>query len=668
MSCVHYRFFSKLTYDTVTFHGFHISLCDLKRQIMGREKLKVANCDLQITNAQTKEEYTDDNALIPKNSSVIVRRIPGGGVKATGKTCVTSQTEPGSGTSKAIDDSSASISVSQLMKTANLAEANASEEDKLKAMMAQSCHEYDPVNYMKKALGPPPPSYTCFRCGKPDHYKKNCPTKGDKNFESVPRVKKSTGIPRTFMMEVKDPTTKGAMLTNSGKYAIPIINAEAYARGKKEKPPFLPEEPSSSSSSNDPLPDELLCLLCKDIMTDAAIIPCCGNSYCDECIRTALLESEEHTCPTCHQTDVCPDTLIANKSLRQAVNNFRNGTGYTKRLRQQIQQQQQQQVPPPPPPLPLMAVLPVGPGWEQSKSPCSASSYSGGLYTYSKSRSGSSHCSYSPSLSGSHSHSYLRSPPCPRVKGKSHNYRSWSRSHGHHRSRSRSPLYRRYRSRPRSPVLRGQSPTNWTVPQGEGEREYFNRHREVPSYDIKASDSRAVAFRDPLEKEIYREWERNHREWYEKFYKGHAVGTQPPPPVHRENFSLGSFDPPGTRQENSPYGPGCREDYPDGQSYQNRHTVGNDPEKPSGRESHSIKDATQSKEKEGENPLGDNKGNRQKKHRKRRKGDENEGPPNVRSMHQKAQEIKDKEKDSFFLFRSKLALSSRDLKSEIGHL
>ena len=31
-------------------------------------------------------EYTDDNALIPKNSWVIVRRIPAGGVKATSKT------------------------------------------------------------------------------------------------------------------------------------------------------------------------------------------------------------------------------------------------------------------------------------------------------------------------------------------------------------------------------------------------------------------------------------------------------------------------------------------------------------------------------------------------------------------------------------------------------
>lgn len=59
--------------------------------------------------------------------------------------------------------------------------------------------------------------------------------------------------------------------------------SEAYAIGKKEKPPFLPQNQSSSSEEEDPVPDELLCLICKDLMTDAVVIPCCGNSYCDEC-------------------------------------------------------------------------------------------------------------------------------------------------------------------------------------------------------------------------------------------------------------------------------------------------------------------------------------------------------------------------------------------------
>uniref|UniRef100_A0A3B4Y1H3 DWNN domain-containing protein n=1 Tax=Seriola lalandi dorsalis TaxID=1841481 RepID=A0A3B4Y1H3_SERLL len=83
MTHVHYKFSSKLSYDTVVFDGPHITLTDLKRQIMGREKLRAGDCDLQITNAQTKQEYTDNEGLIPKGSSVIVRRIPISGGKSS---------------------------------------------------------------------------------------------------------------------------------------------------------------------------------------------------------------------------------------------------------------------------------------------------------------------------------------------------------------------------------------------------------------------------------------------------------------------------------------------------------------------------------------------------------------------------------------------------------
>lgn len=44
-------------------------------------------------------------------------------------------------------------------------------------------------------------------------------------------------------------------------------------------------------------------------------------------IRTALLDSDQHICPTCSQSGVSPDTLIANKFLRQV--NLTNTYAYT---------------------------------------------------------------------------------------------------------------------------------------------------------------------------------------------------------------------------------------------------------------------------------------------------------------------------------------------------
>lgn len=175
---------------------------------------------------------------------------------------------------------------------------------------------------------------------------------------------------------------------------------------------------------------------------------------------------------------------------------------------------------------------------------------------------------------------------------------------------------------------------------------------------MKAYYGRSIDFRDPFEKERYREWERNYREWYEKFYKDYAVGAQPRPPVNRENFSPDRFGPPGTRRENSPYARGRREDYAGGQSHRNRNIAGNFPEKLSGREGHGIKDPTKSKEKEVENPLGDGKGNKHKKHRKRRKGDENEGFPNAELLEstKKTREpgtAEDIKSDSLFMLPSR---------------
>ncbi|XP_019113893.2 E3 ubiquitin-protein ligase RBBP6 isoform X2 [Larimichthys crocea] len=351
MTHVHYKFSSKLSYDTVVFDGPHITLGDLKRQIMGREKLRAGDCDLQITNGQTKEEYTEDDGLIPKGSSVIVRRIPLIGARSnTNKTRNIERSDVQQhsfGAAKAMDDQDSSGTLPLFSKMANLADADVSEEDKLKVILNQNT--YDSVNYKKFGTALPA-NYTCYRCGNTGHHIRNCPTSGDKNFEAPPRLKKSTGIPRSFMVEVDDPNIKGAMLTNCGHYAIPAIHAKAYAIGKKEKPPFVPQEQPKTEEKEEPIPDELVCLICHDLLSDAVVIPCCGNSYCDDCIRTTLLDSEEHVCPTCNQSDVSPDNLIANKFLRQAVNTFKKEqSGMCGTSQSQNPTQTSSPVPTPPP-------------------------------------------------------------------------------------------------------------------------------------------------------------------------------------------------------------------------------------------------------------------------------------------------------------------------------
>ena len=66
-----------------------------------------------------------------------------------------------------------------------------------------------------------------------------------------------------------------------------FIYSQAYKEGKKERPPFQ-QEPEPVAEKPE-IPEDLLCNVCKDLLTDAVMIPCCGNSFCDEC---KLLELE----------------------------------------------------------------------------------------------------------------------------------------------------------------------------------------------------------------------------------------------------------------------------------------------------------------------------------------------------------------------------------------
>ncbi|OMJ28894.1 putative RING finger protein [Smittium culicis] len=76
MSQIHYKFKAAKDYSTIVFDGLSISVFDLKQEILKAKKLNVDEFDVNILNSQTNEEYSDDKALIQRNTSVFVHRIP----------------------------------------------------------------------------------------------------------------------------------------------------------------------------------------------------------------------------------------------------------------------------------------------------------------------------------------------------------------------------------------------------------------------------------------------------------------------------------------------------------------------------------------------------------------------------------------------------------------
>lgn len=83
--------------------------------------------------------YEDENALIPKNTSLLIARIP---LAAQTK----SKTWEGYG-----GDSTPPTRVDEvgpIAKAVDLANLDASEDDKIRAMISQSTQDYDPSKYV----------------------------------------------------------------------------------------------------------------------------------------------------------------------------------------------------------------------------------------------------------------------------------------------------------------------------------------------------------------------------------------------------------------------------------------------------------------------------------------------------------------------------------------
>jgi hypothetical protein len=56
------------------------------------------------------------------------------------------------------------------------------------------------------------------------HWIQDCPTNSDREFDNKPRIKRTTGIPRSFLKAVENPNkgeiTQGVMVTPDGGYVV----------------------------------------------------------------------------------------------------------------------------------------------------------------------------------------------------------------------------------------------------------------------------------------------------------------------------------------------------------------------------------------------------------------------------------------------------------------
>ncbi|KAF7090434.1 hypothetical protein CFC21_093184 [Triticum aestivum] len=354
---VYYKFKSARDYDSIPIEGQFISVLNLKEMIFESKHLgRGTDFDLMISNAQTDEEYADESIMIPKNTSVLIRRIPGrprmpivtepqeaiaaenrveeivpSGSAFLGDSSMKypeeSEWDDEFGNSLYVSDSVPSQPASQAIDASS--ENQIDEDSKIKALIDTAAVDYSqiPDGYgsgrgygrgmggrmmagrgFGRGMGrldnrSPPPGYICHRCKVPGHFIQHCPTNGDTRYD-VRRMKPPTGIPKSMLMATPD----GSYALPSGAGAVLKPNEAAFERE-------IEGLPTTRSLSD--LPPELRCPLCKEVMKDAVLTSkCCFKSFCDKCIRDYIINKSMCVCGA---TSILADDLLPNRTLRETI-------------------------------------------------------------------------------------------------------------------------------------------------------------------------------------------------------------------------------------------------------------------------------------------------------------------------------------------------------------
>lgn len=355
---VYYKFKSAKDFDSIPIDGHFISIGNLKEKIFETKHLgRGTDFDLVVTNAQTNEEYLDEAMLIPKNTSVLIRRVPGrprmpivtekDEPKVENKVDETQPTNSNfvgadSSAMKYPDDSEwdefgndlyAIPEVVPVQSSNPVLDApppsKADEDSKIKALIdtpaldwqRQGTDGFGPGRGFGRGIGgrmmggrgfgriglerkTPPQGYICHRCKVPGHFIQHCPTNGDPTYD-IKRVKPPTGIPKSMLMATPD----GSYALPSGAVAVLKPNEAAFEKEIEGLP---------STRSVGELPPELHCPLCKEVMKDAVLTSkCCFKSFCYKCIRDHIISKSMCVCGA---TNILADDLLPNKTLRDTIN------------------------------------------------------------------------------------------------------------------------------------------------------------------------------------------------------------------------------------------------------------------------------------------------------------------------------------------------------------
>ncbi|OAP54797.1 hypothetical protein AYL99_11245 [Fonsecaea erecta] len=325
----------------VTIDGPHTDVWNLKREIINISRLgDGTDFDLKIYRENSNEEYTDDTEIIPKDSTVLARRLP---ASAPGKGRAARYV---SGKPPVSAKPTVASTASKPRKTVDMGKAM-TEQEKLQAMLqftdAQWQQKQEEMShetrvpmqgkpFAKKANvpeGEPPHGYICYRCGKKGHWIQACPTNDDASYDTKNRIKRTTGIPRSMLKKIDradidkldDVQRQNLMVNAEGEYVFAQADEKAWRKHLEQVKAAEAAQKKEQIGDKELQDRGLECSIDKRLFVDPMKTPCCGKTYCHVCIENALLENDL-TCPGCETENISLERLEPDEEMKNKIKEY----------------------------------------------------------------------------------------------------------------------------------------------------------------------------------------------------------------------------------------------------------------------------------------------------------------------------------------------------------
>jgi protein MPE1 len=180
----------------------------------------------------------------------------------------------------------------------------------------------------------PPNGYVCHRCGEKGHWIQQCPTNDNPEYDNRPRVKRTTGIPKSFLKTVDKATVlaqgadgddsktpAGIMVNADGEFVIAEPDKASWQKFQAKAQGSAEAKKIAAQGEKELQERGLECDIDNKMFIDPMKTPCCAKTYCNDCITNALIEGDL-VCPSCQTEGVLIDDLKPDEEATAKIEEY----------------------------------------------------------------------------------------------------------------------------------------------------------------------------------------------------------------------------------------------------------------------------------------------------------------------------------------------------------